>query len=92
MLAERLAQGLTQRFKLGLEAVPNDVDFGVIRNSLHCDVRHTLIDEAMSDVSVYGLRRRYAAIDIGFFFLTFATIGEQVERITRTHDAGTGQC
>ncbi|CFP57404.1 Uncharacterised protein [Bordetella pertussis] len=54
-------------------------------------MRHALINEAMGDVVVSGLAGRRTAGDFGFLQLTFARIGEQVERIACAHDAGAGQ-
>ena len=54
-------------------------------------MRHALIDEAVADVAVHRLRTRRGAGDFGFLELAFAGIGQQVKRIARAHDAGTGQ-
>lgn len=40
---------------------------------------------------MHRLRTRRTAGDFGFLDLTLARIGQQVKRITRAHDAGTGQ-
>jgi hypothetical protein len=53
-------------------------------------VRHALIDEAVADVSMHGLRTWRGAGDFGFLDLTIAGIGQQIKRIARAHDAGTG--
>ena len=91
VLLERGVQLLAQRLQLRLPLVPDDIDLGVVGDGLERDVRHALIDEAMADVAVHRLRTRRGAGDFGFLELAFAGIGQQVKRIARAHDAGTGQ-
>ena len=81
------AQGLQRLLPL----VPDHVDLGVVGDGLQRDVRHALIDETVADVAVGRLGTRRGAGDFRFLQLTFAGIGQQVERITCAHDAGTGQ-
>ena len=84
-------QLLAQRLQLRLPLVPDDIDLGVVGDGLERDVRHALIDEAVADVPMHGLRARRGAGDFGFLDLAFAGIGQQVIRIPRAHDAGAGQ-
>ena len=91
VLLERGVQLLAQRFQLLLPLVPDDIDLGVVGDGLERDVRHALVDEAVADVAVHGLRTRRGAGDFGFLELAFAGVGQQVVGIARTHDAGTGQ-
>ena len=91
VLLERGVQLLAQRLQLRLPLVPDDIDLRVVGDGLERDVRHALIDKAVADVSLHGLRTRRGAGDFGFLELAFAGIGQQVKRITRAHDAGTGQ-
>ena len=90
-LLERGVQLLAQRLQLRLPLVPDDIDLRVVGDGLERDVRHALIDEAVADVPVHRLRTRRGAGDFGFLELAFAGIGQQVKRIARAHDAGTGQ-
>ena len=90
-LLERGVQLLAQRLQLRLPLVPDDIDLRVVGDGLERDVRHALIDEAVADVPLHGLRTRRGAGDFGFLELAFAGIGQQVKGITRAHDAGTGQ-
>ena len=90
-LLERSVQLLAQRLQLRLPLLPDDIDLGVVGDGLERDVRHALVDEAVADVAVHGLRTRRGAGDFGFLELAFAGIGQQVERIARAHDAGAGQ-
>ena len=91
LLLERGVQLLAQRLQRRLPLVPDDIDLGVVGDRLERDVRHALVDEAVADVPVHGLRTRRGAGDLGFLELAFAGIGQQVERIARAHDAGAGQ-
>ena len=56
-------------------------------------MRHPLVDEPLPDVAA---RRRlpgrvpYAG-DLGFLALPLRTVGEQVVRVARAHDAGPGE-
>ena len=90
-LLERGVQLLAQRLQLRLPLVPDDIDLRVVGDGLEGDVRHALIDEAVADVPLHGLRTRRGAGDFGFLELALAGIGQQVKGITRAHDAGTGQ-
>ena len=90
-LLERGVQRLAQRLQLPLPFVPDHVDLCVVGDGFKRDVRHSLIDEAMADIPVHRLRTRRGASDFGFLELAFTGIGQQVKRITRAHDAGTGQ-
>ena len=54
-------------------------------------MRHALIDEAVANVPVHGLRTRRGAGDFGFLELAVAGIGQQVKWIARAHDTRTGQ-
>ena len=80
-----------KRLQLRLPLVPDDIDLRVVGDGFERDVRHALIDEAVADVPVHGLRTRRGAGDFGFLDLAFAGIGQQVKRIARAHDAGAGQ-
>ena len=90
-LLERGVQLLAQRLQLRLPLFPDDIDLRVVGDGLERDVRHALIDEAVADVPLHGLRTRRGAGDFGFLELALAGIGQQVKGITRAHDAGTGQ-
>ena len=88
---ERGVQRFTQRLQLRLPLVPDDIDLRVVGDGFERDVRHALIDEAVADVPMHRLRTRRGAGDFGLLELAFAGIGQQVKRIARAHDAGTGQ-
>ena len=92
LLAQRLVDLLTQRFKHLLELVPDDVDLGVVGNGLQRDVRHALVDKTLANVAERGLAGGHCAGDFGFLDLAFAAVGEQVKGIAGAHDASTCQC
>jgi hypothetical protein len=54
-------------------------------------MRNTLIDEAVANVPMHGLRTRRGACDFGFFDLAFAGVGQQEKRIPRAHNTSTSQ-
>ena len=91
VLLERRVQLLAQRLQLRLPFVPDDIDLRVVGDGFERDVWHALIDEAVADVPVHRLRTWRGASDFGFLELAFAGVGQQVKRIARAHDAGTGQ-
>ena len=74
-LLEREIQLGAKRLHLRLPLVPDDVDLRVVGDGLELDVRHALIDEAVANVSLHGLRTRRGAGDFGFLHLAFAGIG-----------------
>ena len=53
-------------------------------------MRYPLVYEALPDVAVHRLDGARAG-DFGLLDLAFAGIGQQVKRIARAHDSGTGQ-
>ena len=91
LLLERGVQLLAQWLQLRLPLVPDDIDLRIVGDGFERDVRHALIDKAVADVPVHRLRTRRGAGDFGFLDLAFAGIGQQIKRIARAHDAGTGQ-
>ncbi|MBS1225690.1 MAG: hypothetical protein H6R24_2368 [Proteobacteria bacterium] len=91
MRFQRGVQLLAQRFQRLLPLVPDHINFGVVGDGFQGDVGDALVDEAMADVAVGGMRTGDAAGDFGFLELAFAGVGQQVERIARAHDAGAGQ-
>ena len=54
-------------------------------------MRHALVDEAESDVSVGRSVWRSLAGNLGLLLLPFGAIGEQVVGVPSTHDAGAGK-
>ena len=55
-------------------------------------MEHALVHETLSDVVVGGrFRRSPCADDLGFLLPALGTVGEEVIRITRAHDAGAGE-
>ena len=52
-------------------------------------MRHALIDEAVADVPLHGLRTRRGAGDFGFLELAIAGIGQQEKGITRARASAT---
>ena len=53
----------------GLPSVPDDIDFGVVGDGLERDVRHALINEAVTDIAARGLRARRGATGLRFLLL-----------------------
>ena len=90
-LLELGVQRLAQRLQRRLPLVPDDIDLGVVSDGLERDVGYAFIDEALADIPIHGLRTRRGVCDLSFLELAFAGIGQQVERVTRSHNAGTGQ-
>src|SRR3546814_6197419 len=89
-LANCGVERLAQRFQLELELVPDHVDLCVVGDALERDVRHALIDEAVTKIATHRLAAGQAAGDLGFLDLAFAAVRQQVVRIARAHDAGAG--
>ena len=77
--AHCLVQCFAQRLQIGLPLVPDDINLRVVGDGLERDVRHALIDEAVTDVPLHRLRTRRGAGDFGFLDLAFARIGQQVK-------------
>ena len=74
-----------------MELIPDDIDLFVVCYIFEHNVRHTLINKAMTNIPIYRLRTRCCTGDFSFLVLAIAGIGEKVKRITCPHDAGTGQ-
>ncbi len=91
LLAQCFVQLFAQRLQLLLERVPDDIDLGVVGDGFQGDMGHALIDKTVADAAAGGLAGRSAAGDFGFLELAVAAVGQQVIRIARAHDAGTGQ-
>ena len=54
-------------------------------------MRHALVDEAESEVSVCRGVWRSVAGNLGFLLLPLRAVGEQVVAVPSTHDAGAGE-
>ena len=85
------AELIEERTDLGLPALPDDVDLGIVGDGLEGDMRHALVDEAVADVATHRLGAGRGAGDFGFLELAVAGVGQQIERIACAHDAGPGQ-
>ena len=73
VLLERGVQlGSRSGSSFACHCVPDDVDLGVVGDGFERDVRHALIDEAVADVAVHGLRTGRGAGDFGFLDLALA--------------------
>ena len=81
-------QGVLHR---GLDAVPDDVDLGVVGDGLERDVRHALVDEAVADIVMGGVGRGGGALDLGGLLLAVFAIGEEIPGIFRAHDPRAGE-
>ena len=90
-LAELRVELLAERLERLLPLLPDDVDLRVVRDRLQRDVRHALVDEAVANASVDGLRARRRPGELGLLELALARVGEEVVRIARAHDASTSK-
>ena len=89
---EQGVQGFAQRLQGLLPAFPDGVDLRVAGNGLERDVRHTLVDEAVSDVAMRGGFGRRDPGECGLLSLALGAVGQQVPRIAGAHDAGARKC
>ena len=51
---EHRVEAFAQRFKRFLKFLPDHVDLGVVGNRFERDMRHSLVDKALTDVAVSG--------------------------------------
>ena len=70
-MLERRVQRLAERFQLGLVGFVDDVDLGVVGDGLERDVRHALVDEALTDGAVGRRVGRRRFREFGFLRLAF---------------------
>src|ERR1700730_18109201 len=71
---ERGIQLLAPWLHLDLPLLTDDINLCIVGDGLKGDMRHSLIDEAVADVSVHGLGTRRGAGDFAFPELAFAGI------------------
>ena len=74
-----------QRFKLELEAIPNYVDLGVIRDVLKHNVGRALVDETIADIVPEAGLRSQLARQLGFLCRALLAVPEMVVVISCAH-------
>ncbi len=90
-VAGKLVQFGAQWLQLCLPFVPDDVDLGIVGDVPEGDMGNALVDETLSNIAEGWGVAGGLACDVGFLALAFNTIGQQIPRIARRHDAGSGE-
>src|SRR5271157_547164 len=80
-LAERGVQLGTQRLKLCLECLPNDVDLGIVSDRLKRNMRRALVDETLADIALCRRFRLNLARRLLLLEPALRRVGEIVVRI-----------
>ena len=91
-LAQESVELAAQPVQVGLPALVDDVDFGVVGDGLEGDVGHALVDEALADVAA-GLVQGSAFWPVRSASLpdAFGRVGQEVVGVAGGHEAGAGQ-
>ena len=90
--AEGGVEACAQRFGDRLPMLPDVVDARIVGDRLQGDVRHPLVDKAVTDVAAGRRLLRRRAGDLAFLALPLRAVGEQVIRVARAHDPRPRQC
>ncbi len=85
VFARMLRQLLPQIERGVLVFLPDDVDLGIVRDRLQCDVRHARVDEALRDLAVRLADDRLAG-DFHLLLHARVTIRQQIVRKLRRHE------